>query len=313
MMGSLACASLCTSIRADESPSAPAVSSEGKSESLNGHYEGAFESESMGNMPSKMDITESNGVISGTIAMPQGPHGAMTGTIRGTSANGKVAMTFEMGFYKGSITAGFDGKEISGTWDSAVGGGKANWKRTSTASEKTAMTESAPSPAQNQFAPYEFLLGEWNVASETGGPPVAVQRVRWGPNHSYLWLAGSLLINGKEEPHFEGVLVWNGMHKNLDMLLSVDLRHGLAEEQGTVSVQPDGTVVREVHAVFSEGVHPLGRPVVGPGGAPGHFRQTFKLIEHGKIATSVMRESDTGWVPTFPGSDHLVMTPKGES
>jgi hypothetical protein len=39
-----------------------------------------------------------------------------------------------------------------------------------------------------------------------------------------------------------------------------------------------------------------------------HFRQTFKAIEPGKILTTVMRQSDHGWVATFPGSDHMIMT-----
>ena len=39
-----------------------------------------------------------------------------------------------------------------------------------------------------------------------------------------------------------------------------------------------------------------------------HFRQTFKAAGPDKIFTTVMRQTDNGWAPTFPGGDHLVMT-----
>ena len=71
--------------------------------------------------------------------------------------------------------------------------------------------------AENPFGPYEFLIGEWDVKSEIEGSPMGVQRVRWGPNRSYIWYAVALLSDGREEPHLEGMLVWNGVHKNLDM------------------------------------------------------------------------------------------------
>ena len=161
---------------------------------------------------------------------------------------------------------------------------------------------------KNPYEPYEFLIGEWDVASEDGGPAVAVQRVHWRSNRSYIWYTGSLIIDGKEVPHFEGVIMWNGVHKNLDMLLSMDSRTGLVQEHGTLSVEPNGTVVRNVTGVYSEGAQPLGLPVAGPSGLTARFQQTFKAAGPDKIFTSVMRQSEQGWVPTFPGSDNLVMT-----
>jgi hypothetical protein len=166
----------------------------------------------------------------------------------------------------------------------------------------------AHSPSNSPFAPYAFLIGEWNVSPESGGPPGLVLRFKWGPNQSYIWTSASLLANGHEEPHFEGMLVWNGVRKNLDMLLVLDLNSGLAAEQGRVYVEPDGTVVRDITGVFSEGVASIGRTKVGPEGATGRFRQTFKMTRPDTVLTSVMRESAGGWVATFPGSDHLVMT-----
>lgn len=166
----------------------------------------------------------------------------------------------------------------------------------------------AAMPAEAQYAPYAFLIGEWGVAAKSGGPSIGVQTFRWGPNQSYIWYAQSLTAGGKQEPHFEGLLMWNGVHRNLDMLLAVDLRKGLAEELGTLNVKPDGTVVREITAYFSEGVQPLGEAKVGPKGKAVHFRQTFIRTGPDKMTTSLMHETSSGWIPTFPGSDHLIMT-----
>lgn len=265
---------------------------------LSGRYEGVFKTESMGNTTATLELTNANGEVSGTMESSQGP-----GTIRGSFADGKLSLKFSMGHggEGGTISAVLEGDRIKGTWDSgAHPGGAVELKRVGGAP--------AGSARRDQYAPYEFLLGEWLVSPEGGGPAAAIQRVKWGPNKSYLWCAGSLLVDGVERPHFEGILVWDGVRKNLAMLMSVDLQYGLAEEQGTFSIEPDGTVVRDITAVYSEGSRPIGRPIVGPEGATGHFRQTFKPVGADKIVTAVMRESEQGWVPTFPGSDHLVMT-----
>jgi hypothetical protein len=160
----------------------------------------------------------------------------------------------------------------------------------------------------NQLAPYEFLIGEWDVKASETGPPAAIIRVRWGPNHSYIWYASSLIFDGREDPHLEGILVWNAQRKNLDMLFSMDLRSGQVQEQGTMTVGADGTIVRDITAVYGEGARGIGLPVIGPEGATAHFRETYKRIGPDKILTSAMRQSENGWVATFPGSDHLIMT-----
>ena len=164
------------------------------------------------------------------------------------------------------------------------------------------------------YAPYAFLIGEWLVAPEAGGPAGTVVRFRWGPGHSYMWYSASLLMGGAERPHFEGILMWNGVHRNLDMLLTLDLDGGRVQEQGTVSVAADGTVIREITAYYSEGVGMIttGKRT-GPEGGVAHFRQTFKAQTADRVLTSLMRESDAGWVPTFPGSDHLAMVRRDES
>src|SRR5262249_23750731 len=65
------------------------------------------------------------------------------------------------------------------------------------------------SQSSNQYEPYSFLIGEWDVKADEDGPVAAVIRISWGPNRSYIWYASSLLFDGHEEPHLEGMLVWN--------------------------------------------------------------------------------------------------------
>ena len=145
--------------------------------------------------------------------------------------------------------------------------------------------------AENPFGPYEFLIGEWDVKSEIEGSPIGIQRVRWGPNRSYIWYALALLSDGREEPHLEGMLVWNGVHKNLDMLFVMDLKSGRVQEQGTMSAEPDGSLVRNITAVYSPGVQAMTGPVASAG-ATAQFRQTYKQIGSDKIQTSAMRRTE---------------------
>jgi hypothetical protein len=159
---------------------------------------------------------------------------------------------------------------------------------------------------KNPFGPYEFLIGDWDVKSEVDGSPMAVQRVRWGPNRSYIWYAVALLSDGREEPHLEGMLVWNGVHKNLDMLFVMDLKSGRVQEQGTMSAESDGSLVRNITAVYSPGAQTM-TGTVGSAGATAHFRETYKQVGPDKIQTSAMRQTERGWVATFPGSDRLLM------
>ena len=182
---------------------------------------------------------------------------------------------------------------------------------TALSSQAAPATESAE---RGPYAPYAFLIGDWLVAPESGGPAGTVVSFRWGPGHSYLWYSASLLVGGAERPHFEGILMWNGVHRNLDMLMSLDLDGGRVQEQGTVSIAADGTVVREITAYYSEGVGMIttGKRA-GPEGGVAHFRQTFKAQTADRVLTSLLRESDAGWVPTFPGSDRLAMIRREKS
>jgi hypothetical protein len=153
----------------------------------------------------------------------------------------------------------------------------------------------AETPKGEPYAPYAFLIGNWDFGPEAGGPAQGRTLFRWGPGKSYIWFATSLLVDGKEVPHFEGLLMWNGARKDLDMLVALNLDGSGAQEQGTLSIGSDGTAVREITSI-------------GPSGAKGRFRQTFTPAGPDRILTKILRESAGGWVATFPGSDRFVMT-----
>ncbi len=170
-------------------------------------------------------------------------------------------------------------------------------------------------PVPAVYQPLAFLVGEWEVGPE-GAPPAAVTEFRWGPNKTYLWYSGGLLVNGEVQPNFEGILVWNGVRHDLDMLLVLDLSTGdLVQEQGAVHVEEDGTVVRDITVFYSEGnaLPPDWRTAAGPEGATGHFRHAFREIAPGRVRTTILYQSESGWVPSFPGSDSLVMVRRSPS
>jgi hypothetical protein len=160
------------------------------------------------------------------------------------------------------------------------------------------------------YVPYAFLIGEWDVGP-IGGKAAAVARLRWGPAMTYIWYSGALLVEGREQPSWEGMLVWNGVRKNLDMLLVLEPSSGnLVQEQGSVHIEPDGTVVREITVFYSEGnaMPPTWDKAAGPAGASAEYRHTFKPDGPDRILSSAMRKAENGWVPSFVGSDNLVMT-----
>jgi hypothetical protein len=225
-----------------------------------------------------------------------------SGTVRGTWKEPELHMTFTFESHE-SIEVDGDLRDGVLTGEFRTEGRRGTWRGT----RGSRGASGATSHGEAQYAPYAFLIGEWSVGPE-GGTAVGIARFKWGPNHSYIWCSQSLLAGGQEEPHFEGMLLWNGVHKNLDMLVAIDLHYGLAQEQGTLTAAADGTLTRDITAVFSAGVQPLGMAVAGPEGTTAHFRQTFRATGDRTVATSVMRETDKGWTATFPGSDRMVMT-----
>jgi len=236
-------------------------------------------------------------------------HHTGPGTVRDGSWKGsRLAFTLDFPSHESiAVTGGLREGSLGGEFRTEGSVGQWEARRREPGTHPHAAARERPAPS-SPYAPYEPLIGDWDVAPEGGGPAVAGALFRWGPSRSYIWFAGSLLVDGVAQPHFEGMLMWNGIHKNLDMLVAMDLKYGLAQEHGTFSAEPDGTLVRDIEAVFSEGVQPIGLPVAGPEGETVRFRQTFKPVGPDKILTKVMRQSGEGWVATFPGSDHLVMT-----
>ena len=82
---------------------------------------------------------------------------------------------------------------------------------------------------------------------------------RYGPKESYIWFAVNELANGAESPHLEGMFVWNSVHKRFDMLVAIGMNGPGFEEQGSLSVERDGTVVREITAFFPQGTPGMGK------------------------------------------------------
>jgi hypothetical protein len=166
-----------------------------------------------------------------------------------------------------------------------------------------------PAAATDYYAPYRFMLGEWEIGPE--GNPFMILRFNFGRNESYLWYSAATLQGGTEEIHFEGMLLWNGAQKNLDLLLTLDPQRGRIQEKGTMRAEADGTLVREITGTYSSGM-PLmwNGQRAGPEGATMRFRQTYKAISADEIVTAIMRQEGDGWVPSFPGSDHFVLRRK---
>jgi hypothetical protein len=143
------------------------------------------------------------------------------------------------------------------------------------------------------YRAFENLIGDWDTGPENA-PASIVQRFSWGPNRSYIWYRTSMVdAKGAERLHFEGPMVWNAATGGLDYLFVVE-PGSLMQEQGDVRVQTDGSIVREVKLTGSDGTQ-------------NRFRQTFRLYDAESGVTSLMRQTATGWVPNFPGSDKLHM------
>jgi hypothetical protein len=174
-------------------------------------------------------------------------------------------------------------------------------------------SHAAPASAlatSDHYSPYRFLLGEWEIGPE-GQPPFMVMRMNFGRNESYLWYSASLVHGGTEEVHFEGMLLWNGVRGNLDLLLSLDPARGRVQERGIMRAEADGMLVREIIGTYSSGETLMWNGQrVGHHGAEIQFRQTYRAISPDEVLTVIMRKEGDSWVPTFPGSDHIIMRRK---
>lgn len=144
--------------------------------------------------------------------------------------------------------------------------------------------------ATNPYSPFEFLIGDWYSKA---GPETIHQRLRYGPDRSYIQYSTFTGPTGRPEKlHFEGIMVWNGKTNVLDYVFAVEPGSGV-QEKGTVRAESDGSVVREVE-------------FTGAKGEVAHFRQKFWRTD-GNVLTSLMRQTATGWELNFPGSDKIAM------
>lgn len=155
----------------------------------------------------------------------------------------------------------------------------------------------ASAPLLEPYALLTPLVGDWDTAPGDGAP-IFVQYFSWGPGQGSIWYRTALLNQGGEHLHFEGPIVWNAATRKFDYLFVVE-PGSLGQEQGQISFGADGEIVREVALTNADG-------------SVEHFRQFFRPLGPGRYETALFRHGEAGWAPNFPGSDHLVMTRRGQ-
>lgn len=136
------------------------------------------------------------------------------------------------------------------------------------------------------YAPYEFLIGDWYATLKQENA-VVHQQFGWGPGKASMTDATYVVVPGKPEHlHFGGTMLWNPASKALDYLFAVEPGSGV-EERGTFSVQSDGSVIREVEAIYPEG-----RVMKS--------RQVFKPLPDGTFSMDLLSGTAAGWASTLP-------------
>ena len=147
----------------------------------------------------------------------------------------------------------------------------------------------AAAAVSGPLAPYDWLVGDWYAQVGTGG---LRELITYGPNRGYIKF--SVFTGAIERPdhlHFEGIALWNARSKKLDYLFSVEPGSGV-QEKGVFRLKADGSIIREVELTDAKG-------------KVGTFRQTFRRTGPDRVTTSVLRKTETGWVPTFAGSERI--------
>lgn len=149
--------------------------------------------------------------------------------------------------------------------------------------------------APDRYAPYAFLIGDWDTNVALSRPFAIVQSYHWGAQHAFIEASASVRQPGQaDDLHFSGILTWNQARQNLDFLFMHEPGTG-GQEAGVVRVEADGTIVREITETTGQG-------------AIRHGRQTFRRMSDGRVITSMTHQNaDGSWAPNFPGSDNLVM------
>ena len=154
-----------------------------------------------------------------------------------------------------------------------------------------AQAPSTPPAAASTYAPYDWLIGDWSSKSGLR------ELITYGPRRSYLrFSVFTPDADGSEHLHFEGIAMWNAKTKVLDYLFAVEPGSGV-QENGTYRVEADGLIIREVELIDARG-------------QVATFRQTFRSTGADSAVTTLMRQTPTGWVPTFPGSERIELKRK---
>ncbi len=149
------------------------------------------------------------------------------------------------------------------------------------------------------YEPYAFLIGEWDLRGPDPSQRL-IERFRWGPRQAYLWFSASFIQpDGSEHLHFEGPAIWNAQTGRLDYLFAVEPGSS-SQERGDIRIDTEGSIIREV-------------VLTDANGNQGVFRQTIRPEGAHRARVTVMRQTPTGWTPTFPGGDQLVMTRRAPS
>lgn len=136
------------------------------------------------------------------------------------------------------------------------------------------------------YAPYEFMIGDW-YAKLTEENAVIHQQFGWGPGKASMTDATFVVLPGRPEHlHFGGTMLWNPTSKALDYLFAVEPGSGV-EERGTFSAQADGSVIREVEAIY-------------PDGKVIKSRQVFRPLPDGTFSMDLLSGTAKGWASSLP-------------
>ncbi len=163
----------------------------------------------------------------------------------------------------------------------------------------SALAQEAGTETPPAYAPYEFLIGEWD-AGPAGGAVSFIDRFSWGPRRAYIWQSVALVQSNGEHLHFEGPMMWNAATRRLDFLFAIE-PNSLAQERGEVSVGENGAIVRDVTLTYADGRQATFRHIIRSTGA-----DTAE-------ASMMRRTPQGGWAPEFPGSDRLLMRRRSSS
>ena len=131
-------------------------------DSLSGKYEGVAKSDSMGDIPLKVELKNDNGKVTGSMEIPNGT-APITG---GTYADGKLTMKFDAGGQEGTINATVSGDKISGKWELGGQGGTLELKKIGAAATNQPKTDPVK-PASG-----DPVTGDWDATADAQGNTV---------------------------------------------------------------------------------------------------------------------------------------------